>query len=146
MDFAKTYRAEAQTVDDYINHFYEDNPFTKGLGVQIISVCDGNVIVELKIEHEHTNVYGIAHGGVVMSLCDMAMGAACLSLNKKVVTLDFNINIIKAIPEQGTAVVKSHIVHNGRSTIVSEAEVFDKNDKLCAKSRGTFFVIGKINQ
>ena len=59
------------------------SPFTKHLGVDIVSIDKGNVCVSLTIKHEHTNVYGIAHGGVIMSLCDMAMGAACLSVGKK---------------------------------------------------------------
>ena len=39
--------------------------------------------MSLTILHEHTNVYGIAHGGVIMTLCDTAMGAACLSFTQK---------------------------------------------------------------
>ena len=72
-----------KSISDYINNFYEDNPFTKHLGVDIVSIDKGNVCVSLTIKHEHTNVYGIAHGGVIMSLCDMAMGAACLSVVQK---------------------------------------------------------------
>ena len=144
MNQYKTYNEK--TVNDYINHFYEDNPFTNNLGVQIISIDNGKVTVKLTIKHEHTNVYGIAHGGVIMSLCDMAMGATCLSLYKKVVTLDFNINIIKSIDQERTATVKSSIIHNGKSTIIAECEVFNEDNKLCAKARGTFFVIGTIDK
>lgn len=146
MIMQKNLKDNMKSVSDYINNFYEDNPFTKHLGVDIISINEGKVCVSLKIEHEHTNVYGIAHGGVIMSLGDMAMGAACLSLGKKVVTLDFNINILKSIDKNDTAMVKAVVIHNGRSTMVAECEVFDKNNKLCAKVRGTFFVIGKINE
>ncbi len=133
-----------KSISDYINNFYEDNPFTKPLGVDIVSIDKGNVCVSLTIKHEHTNVYGIAHGGVIMSLCDMAMGAACLSVGKKVVTLDFNINILKSIDMEDVAIVKGMIIHNGRSTVVAECEVFNKDNKLCAKARGTFFVIGRL--
>ena len=104
----------------------------------MLSIDKGNVCVSLTIKHEHTNVYGIAHGGVIMSLCDMAMGAACLSVGKKVVTLDFNIDM------EDVAIVKGMIIHNGRSTVVTECEVFNKDNKLCAKARGTFFVIGRL--
>ena len=131
-----------KSISDYINNFYEDNPFTKHLGVDIVSIDKGNVCVSLTIKHEHTNVYGIAHGGVIMSLCDMAMGAACLSVGKKVVTLDFNINILKSIDMEDAAIVKGMII--GRSTVVAECEVFNKDNKLCAKARGTFFVIGRL--
>lgn len=126
-----------KSISDYINNFYEDNPFTKHLGVDIVSIDKGNVCVSLTIKHEHTNVYGIAHGGVIMSLCDMAMGAACLSVGKKVVTLDFNINILKSIDMEDVAIVKGMIIHNGRSTVVAECEVFNKDNKLCTTSFGT---------
>lgn len=138
-------KEENKTLKDYINNFYEDNPFTKSLGVNIDSIEEGNVCVSLQIEHEHTNVYGIAHGGVIMSICDMAMGAACLSVGKKVVTLDFNINILKSVDKLDVAIAKSKILHNGRSTIVVECEILNKANKLCAKARGTFFVIGTID-
>lgn len=142
----KTITVNGKTVADYINNFYDDNPFTQELGAKVISIDRGVVTVELKIEHRHTNIYQIAHGGVIMSLCDMTMGAACLSLEKKVVTIDFNINIIHSIDEDDVASVKGYVIHNGKSTIVAECEVKNKADKLCAKARGTFFVIGTIDK
>ena len=45
-----------KSISDYINNFYEDNPFTKHLGVNIVSIDKGNVCVSLTIKHEHTNV------------------------------------------------------------------------------------------
>lgn len=142
----KTITVNGKTVADYINNFYDDNPFTQELGAKVISIDRGVVTVELKIEHKHTNIYQIAHGGVIMSLCDMTMGAACLSLEKKVVTIDFNINIIHSIDEDDIASVKGYVIHNGKSTIVAECEVKNKADRLCAKARGTFFVIGTIDK
>lgn len=144
MDKAVT--VDGKTVADYINNFYDDNPFTHELGARVISINKGKVTVELQIEHRHTNIYRIAHGGVIMSLCDMTMGAACLSLEKKVVTVDFNINIMHSIDETDSAIVEGYIIHNGKSTIVAECEVYDKAKNLCAKARGTFFVIGKIDK
>ena len=67
-------------------------------------------------------------------------------MTKKFVTKDKNINIIKSIAQEDTALVKGCIIHNGKSTIVAECEVFNTAKKLCAKARGTFFVIGPIRQ
>lgn len=142
----KNVTVNGKTVADYINHFYDDNPFTQELGAKVVSINKGRVTVKLQIEHKHTNIYQIAHGGVIMSLCDMTMGAACLSLEKKVVTIDFNINIMHSIDEEDFAIVKGYVIHNGRSTIIAECEVYNKAKKLCAKARGTFFVIGTIDK
>ena len=40
-----------KSISDYINNFYEDNPFTKHLGVDIVSIDKGNVCVSLTIKH-----------------------------------------------------------------------------------------------
>lgn len=45
---------------------------------------------------------------------------------------------------EDVAIVKGMIIHNGRSTVVAECEVFNKDNKLCATARGTFFVIGRL--
>lgn len=134
------------TLEEAVKSFYEDNPFTKELGINIEKIDKGNVCISLAIEHRHTNVYRIAHGGVMMSLADTAIGAACLSINKRVVTLDFNINTLKAVPEDSIIRAKTQIIHNGRQTIVAECSIFDEEDNLCCKSRATMFVIGELQK
>ena len=132
-----------KSINDYINHFYDDNPFTSHLGVDIISIKEGNVCVALKIQHEHTKVYGIAHGGVIMSLCDMAMGAACLSLGKKVVTLDFNINVIKSINQADTALVKGKqpVYQNLYNAFENECCCMEMPLCLCGISLGAILAL-----
>ena len=36
------------------------------------------------------------------------------------------------------------VIHQGRNTMVVEAEICDGNGSLLAKARGTFFVVGKF--
>jgi acyl-CoA thioesterase len=72
------------------------------------------------------------------------MGATCLTLNKKVVTLDFNINCIKGAPSNCSVLAIGQVIHNGASTIVVEADIIGENGEFYAKARGTFFVIEKF--
>lgn len=125
--------------------FYEDNPFVKQLKIQLIDVKFGRVALRMPIDEEfHINAYRIAHGGALMSLADTAMGAACLTLNKKVVTLDFNMNCIKGAPGKCAVIAIGKVLHNGARTIVVEAEVTGEKGELYAKARGTFFVLEKF--
>lgn len=133
-------------LQDLIKSFYEDNPFTNDLGLVIDSIDNGTAVISLTIKHCHTNAYHISHGGVLMSLADTAMGAACLSLNKRVVTLDFNINMLKSVPEGDTIKAKTQVLHNGRKTVVIECSVFDKMNNLCCTSRATMFVLGQLQE
>src|SRR5580704_14934846 len=56
-------------------------PFIKELGVEFISAADGRSMVALNLEPWHLNSWDVAHGGVLMSLLDVAMAVAGRSLN-----------------------------------------------------------------
>ncbi|WP_182187449.1 PaaI family thioesterase [Pectinatus frisingensis] len=135
-----------ESLESAIRSFYDDNPFTKDLGVVIDKIDYGRIDISLKVEHRHTNIYQITHGGVLMSLSDAAIGAACLSLNKRVVTLDFSINLLRAVPEGHTIKTQTEIIHNGKQTVVAECSIFDETNKLCCKSRATMFVVGQLQK
>ena len=131
-------------VENLLLSFYQDNPFVQYLGIKLESVEFGKVQHSMQIKHECTNVYKIAHGGALMSVADTAMGAVCLSVNKKVVTLAFNMNLMKAVPEDQLIYAVGRILHNGARTIVAECEIIDEAGNLYGKARGTFFVNEKF--
>ncbi len=135
--------SSAETV---INSYYKLNPFTNDLGIKFALNEKKEIIVTMLIEKEHSNFYSISHGGVLMSFCDAAMGAVCLNTKKKVVTLDFNINLIRAVNIGDIIEAKPIIIHNGGHTLVVECSVYSKNTgKLVCTSRATMYVVGKID-
>lgn len=142
------YNTTGRTLEDFINNFYDDNPFVRLMGIKIDSIDtdNGSLEIHLDLQPEHTNVYQIAHGGVLMTMADMAMGGSCLAVGKKVVTLDMNINIIRPIVVGESVWAKGSIVHNGRSTVVAEVELKNSQGQLSAKARGTFYVVGVIKR
>ncbi len=131
-----------EDVEKYILSFYDDNPFVQYLHMDILNIGSGEVRLALQVVHEHTNVYKIAHGGVLMSMGDTAMGAACLSCRKRVVTLDFHMNFIRAVPTGQQVIARGRVVHNGSRTMVCECDLLDEAGQVFAKSGGTFFVTG----
>ena len=131
-----------EDVEKYILSFYDDNPFVQYLHMDILNIGSGEVRLALQVVHEHTNVYKIAHGGVLMSMGDTAMGAACLSCRKRVVTLDFHMNFIRAVPTGQQVIARGRVVHNGSRTMVCECDLLDEAGQVFAKSGGTFFVSG----
>lgn len=132
-------------VKERLISFYDDNPYVKYLRMEIEEIKIGSVRVGMLISAEsHSNVYRVAHGGALMSIADTAMGAACMTMNKKVVTAEMNINCIKGAPVGQRVFAVSEVLHNGSQTIVAECEISDENGALYAKSRGTFIVIEKF--
>ena len=126
----------------HLNNFYNHNPYVKLLGIHIDDIKPGEVTLSLDTEAKHSNFYRIAHGGALASLADTAMGATCLSANKKVVTQSMNMYYIKAVPEETHLVATGHILHNGRKTLVCEVEIKDAEGTVCCKASANFFVIG----
>lgn len=126
----------------HLSNFYNNNPFVQTLGICIEKVAFGQVTLSMEAKNQFSNFYHIAHGGALASLADTAMGATCLSANKKVVTQSMNMYFIKAVPEGSKLHATGKIIHNGKKTLVCETEIIDWDGQVCCKATANFFVIG----
>jgi acyl-CoA thioesterase len=128
-----------------LQHLYERNVFVRLLKMEITAIDVGRTEITMPVDPEiHTNLYGNAHGGALASLADTAMGVACATLGKRVVTLDFNMNFLRGVSIQPAIKAIATVIHNGSRTMVIECDLVDQGDDLVAKARGTFFTIGKF--
>lgn len=133
-------------IKEHLSHLYDINPFVSLLKMRIEDVREGEATLSMPVIYEiHTNLYRNAHGGALASLADTAMGVSCATLGNRVVTLDMNINYIRGAGEQPAIYCTGKVIHNGKSTMVVEAELTDGAGSLLGKARGTFFVIGKFD-
>ena len=130
---------------EQIIKFYHENTVIDYLGVEIVPTPDGEARLELLVEPRHANLYSMAHGGVLTTMADTAMGAKCLALNKKVVTISLNIEFMHAVMINTPRVfTDATVLHDGRKTMVCECKIVDAKGKLYAKATATFFVIGHL--
>lgn len=126
---------------------YDENPYINLLGISIRSVEEGKAELCMPVTAgKHTNLYNIAHGGALASLADSAMGIACATTGKKVVTLEMNMNFIKGASPQEAIIAIGQVIHNGKNTIIAEGDIVDSKKQLLAKARGTFFVTGEFGK
>lgn len=131
---------------EYFREIYHRNVFVNLLQMSLDEVGDGRSILSMPTDPAiHTNLFGMSHGGALASLADTAMGVACASLGRRVVTLEMNMNFIKAAAPGEHITARGNVVHNGRSTLVVEAEVTKGDNVLLAKARGTFYVLGEFD-
>ncbi|NPV89979.1 MAG: PaaI family thioesterase [Firmicutes bacterium] len=111
-------------------------------GIDLKYLAEGAVVAGMTIKEEHSNTQGISHGGLAAALVDTVMGLAVFTLNRRVVTLEMNLNYVAPARVGATLTAEARVVHRGSNTAVSEAEVHDDRGELVVKSRGTFFIIG----
>ena len=130
---------------EQIIKFYHENTVIDFLEIEVVPTPDGEARLELCADSRHANLYSMAHGGVLTTMVDTAMGAKCLALNKKVVTISLNIEFMHAVMTNTPRVfTDAQVLHDGRKTMVCECKIIDAKGKLYAKATATFFVIGHL--
>lgn len=105
----------------------------------------GYIKMSVPINEETTNPYGMIHGGILFTLADSVAGLTCISMNKKVVTLNSNINFLKSATK-GYVHAEPRIIHNGKTTVLMEVDMKDDEGNLLSKASITMFVIGDMKE
>lgn len=104
---------------------------------------DGGAEVRLEITERALNSLGVAHGGVICSLVDHAIGTAvhlALGRGRRAVTVELKVNFL-APSTSGTVIAKGRLIREGKHLIVGEAEVLDQDGRMIAKALGTWMII-----
>jgi acyl-CoA thioesterase len=116
-------------------------PFIKELGVEFVSAGEGRSVVALNLEPWHLNSWSVAHGGVIMSLLDVAMAVAGRSLEAHAgggVTVEMKTSFLQPAKEGSRLIVSGRAFHRSSTMAFCEGEVRDGEDRLIAKAMGTF--------
>ena len=104
-------------------------------GIVITDISDELCVVEGELVPQTMNPLGMAHGGFVYSLCDVAAGALVRQFEPNFVTLSASINYLR--PSRGTRLrAEGRLVKKGRTVSVVDTFVYDDQDRLTA--RGSF--------
>jgi uncharacterized protein (TIGR00369 family) len=116
-------------------------PFASHLGIRLIAHGGGQAAVEVDLLPELTNSFEAAHGGVIMTLLDIAMAMSARSLDPKAVgaiTVEMKTSFIST--GKGRLLAEGRCLHFGKSVAFCEGEAKDPDGKLVAKASGTFMV------
>lgn len=125
-----------------------DNPFLEELGVEFLQMADGAAQVALDLAPRHMNSWRVSHGGLTMTLLDVAMSLAGRSLYpdaKAAVTVEMNTSFVQPGGRPGGRLVaKGKAFHRSTTMCFCEGEVWN-GDKLVAKSLGTFKYLKRLD-
>ncbi len=106
-----------------------------------MSAHGGRAVVALDLAPRHLNSWQVAHGGVLMTLLDVAMASAGRSLDSSApgaVTVEMQTTFLR--PAQGGTrlLAAGHAYHRSGTMAFCEGEVRDAQDGLIAKAMGIF--------
>jgi len=134
----KVEQAEAGTATSFDIHI----PFVEHLGLQLLEKGDGRVLIRLDPRAEHLNSWDGVHGGVLMTLLDVALSSAARSLDSACIgatTVEMKTNFLAAAT--GPILAEGFAQRAGRSLIFAEGEASDPAGSVLAKASGTFKLI-----
>ena len=120
-------------------------PFLKLLGVRCLSAEMGKGEILLALKPEHTNTWDVAHGGVLLTLMDVAMAVAARSGDpgdRSVVTVEMKNNFMQAA--NGVLRVKADTVRRTATMAFCEAKLYNDQGEICCMATGTFQFLKRL--
>lgn len=119
-----------------------DEGFRKWLGVEYEVMEDGHAVVGLTLTDDMRNLRGVAQGGIVAALIDIAMATAAAGGNydtrkRPMATLEMKVNYVAAA-NGPRLTATADVVRAGSRTSVVRCEVADNAGETCAAGLGTF--------
>ncbi len=132
----------------------EPNPSNKCFG------CGGDNAAGMKLTFEQDNVNrkivgrfvlgeryqgggGFAHGGIIATLLDEAMGKVCRFREVRAVTAELTVEYLKPVNVQTEIVVEGRETEQKGRNIFMTGEIRNGVGEVLARGRGRFVVIGQ---
>jgi uncharacterized protein (TIGR00369 family) len=116
-------------------------PFHQWLGLTVLAVSDDGVEIKatwreewvVNVERRYT------HGGILAALIDLAADFAMIrQTGRGVPTIDMRVDYHRAAMP-GDLIARGKVIRFGSQFATAEAEIVDKDGKLIASGRGTYF-------
>jgi uncharacterized protein (TIGR00369 family) len=124
-------------------------PFVESLGFELHHFDGGHAELRVDLDDAHLNSWDVAHGGVLMTMLDVAMAHAARSIHAHeadfgpgVVTIEMKTSFMR--PAEGRLRAAATLLHRSTTMAFCEASVFDDDDHLCAHATGTFKYLRKL--
>jgi uncharacterized protein (TIGR00369 family) len=121
-------------------------PIARLMNFRLAEVAEGQAIFHGAPLFDHLNPMGGTHGGWYGTLLDSCMGCAVMTAlpqGRAYTTLEYKVNLVRAIPQGTQVIATGTVTHAGRSTAVASGEIRDAlTDRLYASGTTTCIIMG----
>ena len=122
--------------------------FTRALGIEILGMTDDEFVLELELGPIHMSRANRAHGGLLFTLLDTALGRsvlAALPAGRGCATVELKINYFRPV-QSGRVRAVGRLLELTKSLGYAEGEVMNDEGKVLARASGTFFLTQTMRQ
>ena len=119
-------------------------PFLTHNYMRMTDADDGTATIVLPMQENSLNRWGGAHGGILFSLCDVAMGMAIMTLRQEmVVTVNATIDYLAAAAAGSTLTAVGRVDRLGGKLAFCSAEMTDETGKVIVRAHCVMCFTGK---
>ena len=130
---------------EFAREYQKKIPFVSHLKILTEALGEGTARLSLPVEPHLKNSLGTVHGGVIMSLLDVALCTAARTLHPEsqgVITINLSTSFIGA-GDVERLLAEARVMKDGRSMSFVEGEARNADGSLVAKAVGTVRVLLK---
>jgi uncharacterized protein (TIGR00369 family) len=116
-------------------------PFHQWLGLTVVDVTDDSIEISAKWREEWVvnTERGYTHGGILAALVDLAADWAMVKqTGRGVPTIDLRVDYHRPTI-RSDLIARGKVIRGGSQFATAQAEIFDRDGKLVASGRGTYF-------
>lgn len=133
-----------KTPKEIVNMMLDQDYFSKWMRISVDDLGIGYCTVSCEVNQEMLNGFAILHGGISYSLSDSALAFAANSYGYKCVSIETSISHIRPASIGNRLKAKCTEVHRGKTIGIYSVEIFDNEQKLISKFKGTVNISNEI--
>jgi acyl-CoA thioesterase len=123
-----------------VEEMLEADAYAHSLGVELVSVSDDEIVIEMVVRPEHLNFLELGHGGMVFSLADCAFSLGSNAAGDRAVAIDTHL-VLTAASRLGDRLSASVAeVSRGRTLGTYRVDVTRQDGRKVAAFTGTVLI------
>lgn len=126
-------------IDEILKMRQNASGLNKLMHMKVKHLDENSAVVQVALSPDLLNPLGLAHGGTIFTLCDIAAGTAAAASGRVAVTLDSNIHYYKPGKAGKTLTATAACRKHGKNTAVYFVSVADDTDTQIADAIFTMF-------
>ena len=118
----------------------EKDYYSQWMGVELISISEGNCTLKMTVRKEMLNGFGILHGGVSFAFADSAFAFASNSYGRLSVSMNGSMTYSKQAKEGDILIAKANELVKGNKSGTYDVEVSNESSgEVVGLFRGTVY-------
>ncbi|MCI1647797.1 MAG: PaaI family thioesterase [Bacteroides sp.] len=119
--------------------FFKNDCFAKAADIKLLEIGKGYGKTSLVISEKHLNAGGVAQGGVLFTLADLALAAAANSHGTLALSLSSNITFLRSSKKGDVLYAEAHERYQGRTTGYYQVDITNQHGELVATFESSVF-------